>query len=382
MDTQVRNPFKPTAGKTPPEIIGRDGIVDDFVDGLENGPGAPGRLMRISGARGTGKTVMLTELANIAREYSWTVVNETAGKNLLRRIIDQLSPENNLSAEVSPSLSVGPVGVKLGTARFSRRGHAPSVRDAMDRFFESHRFTQGLLVTIDEVQAIKVDDLAEIAAAVQHEIREERDIAFVFAGLPSMVSSILQGNTMTFLRRAVEENVGSIGIGEIALSMGDTIRDSGMDIDPTELETMAQATRGYPFMIQLVGYHTWQAAFRRMGRSLGTIVARDVEQGTALAHRNFDSSVIEPALDRLPAPAIRFLLAMAEDKGPSLTGEVARRMNRTTSYASTYRKRLMHEGIVESPRRGVVVFSIPYMDEYLRSHRDDLLETLEALGAE
>lgn len=40
------NPFKPTAGKMPPELIGRDAIVEAFVDGMDNGPGAPERLMR------------------------------------------------------------------------------------------------------------------------------------------------------------------------------------------------------------------------------------------------------------------------------------------------------------------------------------------------
>lgn len=35
------NPFKPTAGKMPPELIGRDAIVEAFLDGMDNGPGAP-----------------------------------------------------------------------------------------------------------------------------------------------------------------------------------------------------------------------------------------------------------------------------------------------------------------------------------------------------
>ena len=42
------NPFKPTAGMNPPELIGRDAVLDDFAEALENGPGAPDRLMRIS----------------------------------------------------------------------------------------------------------------------------------------------------------------------------------------------------------------------------------------------------------------------------------------------------------------------------------------------
>ncbi|MBT9762832.1 hypothetical protein [Collinsella aerofaciens] len=31
------NPFKPTAGMNPPELIGRDTVLDDFAEALENG---------------------------------------------------------------------------------------------------------------------------------------------------------------------------------------------------------------------------------------------------------------------------------------------------------------------------------------------------------
>lgn len=61
------NPFKPTAGRMPPLLIGRDAIIDDFEEGLDDGPGAPGRLMRVTGARGVGKTVILTEFGRIAK---------------------------------------------------------------------------------------------------------------------------------------------------------------------------------------------------------------------------------------------------------------------------------------------------------------------------
>lgn len=54
------NPFKPTAGGEPPLLIGRGKVIRDFEKGLDNGVGAPGRIMLVTGARGTGKTVMLT----------------------------------------------------------------------------------------------------------------------------------------------------------------------------------------------------------------------------------------------------------------------------------------------------------------------------------
>ena len=72
------NPFKPTAGGEPPLLIGRERVIRDFDKGLDNGVGAPGRIMLITGARGTGKTVMLTVLGDKARAYKWDVIEETA----------------------------------------------------------------------------------------------------------------------------------------------------------------------------------------------------------------------------------------------------------------------------------------------------------------
>lgn len=34
------NPFKPTAGKMPPILIGRETAIEEFTEGLDNGAGA------------------------------------------------------------------------------------------------------------------------------------------------------------------------------------------------------------------------------------------------------------------------------------------------------------------------------------------------------
>ena len=61
----ARNPFKPTAGATPPLLIGREDILEEFEDSILEGPGAPLRLMRFTGARGVGKTVMFTQVTRL-----------------------------------------------------------------------------------------------------------------------------------------------------------------------------------------------------------------------------------------------------------------------------------------------------------------------------
>ena len=84
------NPFKPTAGGEPPLLIGRGKVIRDFEKGLDNGVGAPGRIMLVTGARGTGKTVMLTVFGDRAKARRWDVIEETASAGLCERLVDAL----------------------------------------------------------------------------------------------------------------------------------------------------------------------------------------------------------------------------------------------------------------------------------------------------
>lgn len=86
------NPFTPTFGTSPPLLVGRDADLQDFLEGLCGGPGAPERATLVTGLRGTGKTVMLNAYEDLARDEGWLVISETATPNLLDRITHQHLP--------------------------------------------------------------------------------------------------------------------------------------------------------------------------------------------------------------------------------------------------------------------------------------------------
>lgn len=68
----LNNPFSPGAGSRPPELAGRDQIVEQARVAL-------GRTMRgrndqsqiLLGLRGTGKTVLLTEIETVAERHAY-----------------------------------------------------------------------------------------------------------------------------------------------------------------------------------------------------------------------------------------------------------------------------------------------------------------------
>lgn len=72
------NPFHASFGVSPPLLVGRDGVLEDFVEALEDAAGAAGRATLYTGARGAGKTVMLNAVEDRAKEHGWLVISETA----------------------------------------------------------------------------------------------------------------------------------------------------------------------------------------------------------------------------------------------------------------------------------------------------------------
>ena len=104
----VANPFRPSFGNSPPVLAGRDELIEQFAEALDNGPGAPGRATLYTGARGTGKTVMLNEVADIARQRGWLVIEETASPGVVTRLVTpapagRCSPTSTRAAAGSPS---------------------------------------------------------------------------------------------------------------------------------------------------------------------------------------------------------------------------------------------------------------------------------------
>ena len=136
-----------------------------------------------------------------------------------------------------------------------------------------------------------------------------------------------------------------------------------MSITDAQLSTAANVTAGYPYMIQLVGYHIWDAADMR---DSDTIIDADVTAGIEEARIDLDNAVCIPELQGLSKNDREYLEAMAASDGPSPTVNVAQRMGKTPNYAATYRKRLLDAFVIRETERGEVDFAVPFLREYLR----------------
>jgi hypothetical protein len=364
----VANPFKPSAGSSPPELIGRDSSLQRIREAVSDGPGAPGRIALFTGARGIGKTVMLNEFEDAFLTAGWLTIGVTATPGLLAELTRRATalrdgqeppPRRRLSGVSLPG-GVGADWDNLDPGQLD-------LRATLTELIETLAPDRGVVITVDEVHGGERDQLREVAALSQHLVREDRQFALAMAGLPSAVSNLLSDHVLTFLRRADRHDLRSLAIDDVEDALRSTVEANGRSIDAATCLAAAEATAGYPFMVQLVGYQMWRAG---TGRS---ITAEDVEQGVSRARSRLRELVHETALNDLSEVDREFLKAMSVDDGPSRVADIARRMDKRSQYVNTYRGRLAAAGVIESPARGRVDFAIPYLRETLR---ETLGETL------
>ncbi|MCI0141096.1 ATP-binding protein [Arthrobacter bambusae] len=363
----TENPFRPTAGATPPEVIGRSGLLDEFEYGLELGSGAPGLLSIFTGARGIGKTVMLGAAHDVAREHGWAVIAETATTAFMGRIGEKM---RRLTQELADQPESRRRITGLSIAGFSITSQLTPERqvdwrelgEALLALLNEHG--TGLLITVDEIHAADRAELAQLAANVQHFIQDRLPIALIFAGLPSAVSDLLNEGVATFLRRADKIDLHAPAVRDVEKSYTGTFAAAGISIPPEQIQKAAAATGGYPFLIQLIGYFLWREAEKENGPLSPDAVDRAIAAGI----RRNERVVIEAALATASAKDREFLHAMSTDDGPSTTADIIHRTGSRPTLVAKYRNRLIDAGLVESTGHGKVDYAIPGLREYLRKN--------------
>jgi len=221
MIERLNNPFTPTFGSIPLQMAGRDGIIRDVLNGLNNGPGDPYRAVIFLGARGTGKTVLLAKIAEEASADGWICANVNADLGMLDEILMQI--RDNATEFLAPeslshitSISIAGVGV---SREIRQSGKKTTWRSEMTSILkELNDQNIGLLITIDELD-VKIDELRTVISTFQHFVRERRDIALIMAGLPSKVSSLLRNDSISFLRRAFQHHLVAVDESEVRFSI-------------------------------------------------------------------------------------------------------------------------------------------------------------------
>ena len=356
-----KNPFTPAFGSEPLFLAGREQIISELLEGLSNGPGDPNRASILIGPRGSGKTVLLTKIANEASQIGWIPANVTAASGMLEKILEQIEQNGGefLPAKAKKRLSeIHAFGVGFSIENIPER--RSSWRLQMARYLEllaEHQI--GVLITVDELDA-KQPEMITLVSDFQHFVREKREVALLMAGLPGKTLQMFQDKDISFVRRAFQHKLDAIGNTDVKNAIRKTIVSSGRTINDDALEAAASYTKGFPFLIQLVGYHTW-----RQSPECKVVTIADVDSGIESSEEYMARMILDTTVSELSEIDLAFLLTMLPDEAESKMSDITNRMGITTNLAGQYRLRLIKQGVIEEYGRGRVQFAMPLLKDYL-----------------
>jgi len=130
---------------------------------------------------------------------------------------------------------------------------------------------------------------------------------------------------------------------------------------PGALNRAVSASAGYPFFLQAFGKHIWDRA-----PGPDAITLDDAVAGAGAAQLELDEGFYGSRWERATPSQRSYLEAMAEEgDDPVATAGVAARLGRPQAAVGPHRDQLIKKGLIYSPRRGTVAFSVPGMGAYI-----------------
>ena len=360
--TEFENPFTPSFGEIPAHIAGRRQIISDVAGALSKKTRSPELTSLFSGARGTGKTTLLSVLANKAQSLGWISVNVTALPGMLDDIeIGLRERASHLSSnpgtkQITGVQIAGIGGITVSDSTVEKTNWRSRVSKILD---ELSKTETGLLLTIDEIDP-ELSELVELVAIYQHFVREGRKVALMMAGLPGKVSSIQSNKTVSFLRRAQGFSLGKINNFDVKDALVKTIAENSRKADDAGLQEAVAAIAGFPFMLQLVGYRSWN-----INPTNSLISKKDFQAGISIAKEEMKSRILDATYREFSQGDKKFVLAMLQDEDESKTADLVARLKWSDSQVAQYRRRLIDAGVVGYRGRGRIGFELPYFRKFL-----------------
>ncbi|MBQ9069000.1 MAG: ATP-binding protein [Eggerthellaceae bacterium] len=359
--------FSPSFGNRPSQLVGRDATIRHIIDGLASQPGSKERATLILGQRGSGKTVLLWELADQARKQGFVVATPTVvSESMLNRVIEKIQDDGDRYIKSGRGKltggSLGALGFSVGLQFES------SIQETKSFGYKMLKLGQrlgeqghGILILVDEVQAQSVE-LKELISTYLELVGEQQNVAIVLAGLPGAISSVLNNRVLTFLNRARKITLEPLAMGDVDAFYAHAFKQLGIQINSDLRRKASSATEGSPYLLQLLGHNIVQYADEH-----GNVNEAALDEAIESSRIAFEEEVCATTIAALSEKDVDFLRAMSHDNDESSLADIAERMGVTADYAQKYRKRLIDSGVICASKRGHVAFAVPYVADYLRN---------------
>jgi len=395
----VLNPYTPGAGVSPPELVGRDVLLEKASIALQRiALGRFGKSLILTGLRGVGKTAVLNRIRQSAEAEKLIAIRIEAPEG--RSLPSLLVPGLN-SALVK--LSLGKATSKIATQAFkallsfvsamklkyqdvelavdlnldpaseafSADSNNPKIPLAPDLDHELVQLFQAVgalaksretavILFIDELQILDEKELASLIMALHMAAQDALPITLVAAGLPQILAKM--GQAKTYAERLFDFiELGPLDPQSATKALVIPAEKLGVIYDSGALAEILKQTAGYPYFLQEWGKNIWDIA------ETSPMTHEDSKRATKQAIADLDASFFRVRFDQLSPAQKEYLRAMAElGSGPVGSGAIAEILGKKVTALGVIREQLIAKGLIYSPAHGQTVFTVPLFDGFMR----------------
>lgn len=341
----TKNPYTISFGKIPNKYLHRTAVIDSIIEEFDS-DSPDEQVYKLTGIRGTGKTVTLTAIERHFRESEdWIVVDIPSGADITTELVARLySQVPFITKFVDASLNLSAFGIGLN---ISQKSPVASINYALEVLIaEVLKRKKRVLITIDEAQ--KTKSMIDFIQEFQILIRKELPIYLVLAGLYEDIESLENAEGLTFLLRATKYEMTPLNITYIRDDYQKTL-----GISYEEAEKMAFITKGYAYAYQTLGKYMWDSN----GKEL-----------TEEVLRRFDDMLADKVYKKIwseLAPNDKLFLRFIAQKDSMPVSELLELTKKKHSDWAIPRERLNEKGIIDVQNRGIISIKLPRFKEFV-----------------
>ena len=346
-----KNPYSLVFGKEPMQYISRSSQMVEIQEVFsEEVPSQ--QVYMITGIRGSGKTVFMSEIAkSLGEEDDWIIVELSSSGDLLADLAAALASENQYAKifqNASINLSFFGIGLEV-------KGSVPitNIQVALSKMLTSLKeHGKRVLICVDEV--VVSDAMKSFASVFQILVRQDLPVFLIMTGLFENINNLQNEDNLTFLYRAPKVALRPLNLTTIAERYADVFK-----IEREEALAMAKITLGYSFAFQVLGYFTWKHE-------------GDYKKALSEYRQYLEEYVYEKIWSEMSDGDRKLAYGVAM----SQTGkakEIREILNLEDNEYSPYRNRLVKRGILDGSQHGYVKFTLPLFDEYVKTNYEGVL---------
>ena len=339
----MMNPYTLLFGREPKQYIERPAEAEEIIQNFSYDEPSE-QIYMITGVRGSGKTVFMTEISNrLKKNKDWIVIELSSESNLLEDFASHLASEDSraeIFKNAKINLSFWGFGLEVTNA-------APitNIQLAITKMLETlKKHKKKVLITIDEV--INNKSMKEFASAFQIFIRQDLPVCLLMTGLFENIDELQNEKNLTFLYRAPKIYLNPLNQKEMADNYKNTLK-----INEADALEMSVLTKGYSFAFQVLGHFAWEknGDFRQIVDKYKRYVSEYSYDKIWAELSNKDREVLY-GIANVPSGKIV---------------DIRNFLDISTNEFNPYRKRLIKKGLINGEQYGVVRLILPFFDEYI-----------------